>query len=283
MARHTLARSMHDLGLAAWFGGALMGSVGVNGAAASLRDPSERSAAATVGWSRWAPISAVAIGAHLAGSVQLLRTEGYRVRHQDGVARSSAVKAGLTAAALGTTAYSGVLNRKMAAAGHVPVQGATEPGPATPRDVAKAQKQLKAVQWLIPGLTGGIVAVTAWQSEQMRPKQMLAGLLPSVSSRYALPAAGALGAALLGQRALRHGGHSGRRDRQPARLGAGDQDAGRHRPARRRPRGRRRDPRRDRVHGRPPDGLTPGLDQERACGSRVVPGRPPIRRPRRSS
>ena len=99
MARNTLARSAHDLGLAAWFGGALMGAVGVNGAAASLRDPAERSAAATVGWTRWAPLSAVAIGAHLVGAVQLLRTERYRVRHQDGVARSSAIKTGLTVAA----------------------------------------------------------------------------------------------------------------------------------------------------------------------------------------
>ncbi len=200
MARHTLARSMHDLGLAAWFGGALMGAVGVNGSAASLRDPAERSAAATIGWTRWAPVSAVAIGAHLAGSVQLLRTERYRVRHQNGVARSSAVKTGLTAAALGVTAYSGLLNRKMAAAGHVPVEGATEPGPNTPAEIATAQKQLKATQWLIPALTGGLVATTSWQSEQMRPKQMLAGLLPSLSlPSNTLPAAGALGAAALAQ------------------------------------------------------------------------------------
>lgn len=209
MARHTLARSMHDLGLAAWFGGSLMGAVGVNGAAASLRDPAERSAAATVGWTRWAPVSAVAIGAHLVGAVQLLRTESYRVRHQDGVARSSAIKTGLTAAALGATAYSGVLNRKMAAAGHVPVEGATEPGLATPADVAATQKQLKAIQWLIPGLTGSLVGVTAWQSEQMRPKQVFAGLLPSLSlptSRLPLAGAGAgAGATILAVRARRRG------------------------------------------------------------------------------
>ncbi|MEU6943126.1 hypothetical protein ABZ943_42090, partial [Streptomyces rubiginosohelvolus] len=31
--RTTFLRSAHDLGLAAWFGGALMGAVGLNGAA----------------------------------------------------------------------------------------------------------------------------------------------------------------------------------------------------------------------------------------------------------
>ena len=29
---NTLARSLHDLGLATWFGGSLMGAVGLNGA-----------------------------------------------------------------------------------------------------------------------------------------------------------------------------------------------------------------------------------------------------------
>ena len=198
MARHVLARSLHDVGSAAWFGGSLIGAVGLNGAAASLRNPDERSPTATLGWNRWAPVSSVAIGAHLVGAVQLLRTERYRVRRQDGVGRSSAVRTALTVAAPGTTAYSGLLNRRMAAAGHVPVQGATEPGASTPKDVATTQKQLKAIQWLIPGLTGSLVAVTAWQSEQMRPEQILAGMLPSAAlSGRALPVAGAAGTALL--------------------------------------------------------------------------------------
>ena len=38
--RNTLIRSMHDLGLAAWFGGNLMGAVGLNGGAAKAKDPS---------------------------------------------------------------------------------------------------------------------------------------------------------------------------------------------------------------------------------------------------
>ena len=187
MARHTLARTLHDVGLATWFGGSLMGAVGLNGAAASLRNPDERSASATVGWSRWAPVSAAAIGAHLIGAVQLLRTEAPRVRSQEGVMRSSIIKTALTAGALGTTAYSGVLNRKMAAAGNVPVQGATEPGAGTPADVAATQKQLKAVQWLIPGFTGALVAATSWQSEQMRPDQVLAGTVTGSLSRVTSP------------------------------------------------------------------------------------------------
>ena len=185
MDRHLLARSLHDTGLAAWFGGSLMGAVGLNAAAAAVRDADQRTGVATAGWSRWAPVNAAAIGAHLIGAVQLLRTERHRIAAQEGVVRSSAVKTALTAAALGATGYSGVLNRKMAAAGNVPAQGATEPGARTPQDVASTQKQLKALQWVIPALTGGLLVTTSWQSEQQRPAQVAKGTLSGVLS--ALP------------------------------------------------------------------------------------------------
>jgi hypothetical protein len=58
--RNTIIRSLHDLGAAAWFGGSLMGAIGVN---------------------------------------------GDRVRDQQGAGANSVIKAVLTAAALGTTAY----------------------------------------------------------------------------------------------------------------------------------------------------------------------------------
>ncbi len=51
--RNTRVRSLHDLGAAAWFGGSLMGALGGNGAAAQVRDPTDRVAAA--GWRKWTP------------------------------------------------------------------------------------------------------------------------------------------------------------------------------------------------------------------------------------
>ena len=39
---NTVARSLHDLGLAAWFGGSLMGAVGLNGAAAAVDSAEQR-------------------------------------------------------------------------------------------------------------------------------------------------------------------------------------------------------------------------------------------------
>src|SRR5688572_24221734 len=50
--RTTFFRSMHDVGLAAWFGGSLMGAVGLNGAAAAAADPRERLRLSSKGWQR---------------------------------------------------------------------------------------------------------------------------------------------------------------------------------------------------------------------------------------
>jgi hypothetical protein len=50
---NTVSRSMHDLGLATWFGGSLMGAVGLNGAAAEVEEPKQRLRVATAGWNRW--------------------------------------------------------------------------------------------------------------------------------------------------------------------------------------------------------------------------------------
>jgi hypothetical protein len=49
---NTVARTLHDLGLAAWFGGSLMGATGVNGAAAVVEDPTQRLRVANTGRAR---------------------------------------------------------------------------------------------------------------------------------------------------------------------------------------------------------------------------------------
>jgi hypothetical protein len=42
MSTHLVIRTLHNLGLAAWTGGSLMGAIGLNGAASALDDPSQR-------------------------------------------------------------------------------------------------------------------------------------------------------------------------------------------------------------------------------------------------
>ncbi|HEV3464093.1 MAG TPA: hypothetical protein VG846_08935, partial [Actinomycetota bacterium] len=69
---NSLARSLHDLGLATWFGGSLMGAVGLNGAAAQVEEPKQRLRVANAGWTRWTPVNLAGIAAHLAGGAVLL-------------------------------------------------------------------------------------------------------------------------------------------------------------------------------------------------------------------
>lgn len=180
--RNSVIRSLHDLGLAAWFGGSLMGAVGLNAAAGVVDDPKQRGRVANAGWDAWTPVNAAAIGAHLLGAVGLLAANRDRVANQRGVGASSAVKTALTAVALGVTAYSRIAGKKVSDAGDVPVDSGTNPNAQTPDQVAKAQNQLRGLQWAIPASTGLLLAVSALQGEQQRPEEQARGRLGKARS-----------------------------------------------------------------------------------------------------
>jgi hypothetical protein len=176
-ADNTVSRSLHDLGLATWFGGSLMGAVGLNGAAADVEEPTQRLRVANAGWNRWTPVNLAGITAHVAGGLILLGANKGRVASQQGVAQATVIKTALTGAALAATAWSRALGAKLDEAGEVPVEGGTEPSGDTPEDVAKAQRQLKVLQWVIPALTGAVLVLNARMGEQQRPAQVTGGLL----------------------------------------------------------------------------------------------------------
>ena len=176
MARNTLSRSAHDLGLAAWFGGTLAHAVALNPAAAQAGTAQRTGAVANIGWDRWTPVNAAAIGLHLAGSVGQLIGNAGRLSAQQGVASMSVAKTALTAAALGVTAYSRMLGRKVSRDTDVPAASGTEPAPSTPADVASAQRQLAVLQWAVPALTGALVVISSFAGEQQRPTEVAGGL-----------------------------------------------------------------------------------------------------------
>ena len=124
--RNTVVRSLHDMGLGMWFGGSLAGAVGFNGAAADVPDEKLRLRVANAAWARWTPVNFVGIAAHLVGGAGLLYANRGRVAAQQGVAASTVAKAALTGAALGVTAYSRALGKKLEAAEGEPVEGGSE-------------------------------------------------------------------------------------------------------------------------------------------------------------
>ena len=160
-----------------------MGAVGVNGSADAVHDSKDRARVAAVGWAKWAPVSAVAIGMHLIGGGGVLYANRHRAKHQSGVTGNTVAKILLTGAALGATAYSGVLGAKAAQGDGHAVAGATDPSASTPEDVAAAQHQLRYLQWALPVLTGCIVVLGAQQGEQQRPGQVLTGVANTLARR----------------------------------------------------------------------------------------------------
>lgn len=184
MPTNTLSRSLHDVGLAAWFGGTLANATALNPAAAEADSPSGTGAVANTGWDRWTPVNAAAIAAHVVGSIGMLGSDAGRVAAQKGATRTTVLKTGLTAAALGLTAYSRVLGKRVSAHTDVPAESGTEPAASTPPDVAAAQRQLSVLQWAIPALTGALVVVSAQAGEEQRPSNVLGGLagrIPGIS------------------------------------------------------------------------------------------------------
>jgi hypothetical protein len=173
---NTVSRSMHDVGLAAWFGGTLANAVALNKAASEAGDASSTGAVANAGWDRWTPVKAAAIGSHLIGSVGQLIGNSDRLTAQQGVATMSVIKTGVTVAALAATGYSRILGRKVSQLHAVPAADGTTPTPGTPAEVASAQKQLTALQWAVPVLTGALVVISAVAGEQQRPANVLSGI-----------------------------------------------------------------------------------------------------------
>ncbi|MEH3076993.1 hypothetical protein [Quadrisphaera setariae] len=175
MARNTFSRSLHDVGLAAWFGGTLANAVALN-AAAGEADEKDAGRVTNAGWNRWTPVNAVAIGAHLVGSVGQLAGNSSRLAAQPGVKTMSAVKTVVTVAALGATAYSRALGKVVDAAGDPRVKGGTKPSRRTPAEVVEAQGKLDLMQWVIPALTGTLVVISSFAGEQQRASEVLPGV-----------------------------------------------------------------------------------------------------------
>ncbi|MEU1212531.1 hypothetical protein ACFYSH_14870 [Streptomyces sp. NPDC005791] len=184
--RNTAVRSIHDLGLAAWFGGSLMGAVGLNGAATSQgTSETDMARIASAGWAKWTPVNAVAIGLHLMGGTGLLSANATRVQTQQGVATSTVAKAVLTGAALAATAYSRVLGKKVELASSSDPED-LEKAAHHPVDLHKARQHLTIMQWAVPALTGAVVVLNALHGEQQRPLQQKVGMMQRAASQVHL-------------------------------------------------------------------------------------------------
>lgn len=181
--RDTVVRALHDLGAAAWFGGSLMRAVAVNGASQDISDPAERATIAVDGWARWSPVAIGAIAAHTIGGLGLILANRDRIDSQDGVRANTVIKAVLTSAAVGATAYSGILGAHLAAEDSSHITSGTGPSTASSDRIANSQQQLRVLQWVTPILTGIMIVLGAPQREQQKAGQVASGKAAKAAKR----------------------------------------------------------------------------------------------------
>ncbi|MDD7939961.1 hypothetical protein PHK61_16190 [Actinomycetospora lutea] len=210
--RNTVLHALHDVGLAAWFGGSLFGLAGLNAAAEEAGDRRTADRVSSIGWAKWSPVNTLAIGAHVVGGAGLLAENRKRALAQKGHTGTVNAKLALTVAALAASAYTRLVGKKVEDAVIHQQSGVssstttlmsdatTKQGGATatgetvreadkrigqaasdvaeqlPVDAARANRQLHALQYAIPALTGAIVVLSAQAAEQQRPGDQLRGI-----------------------------------------------------------------------------------------------------------
>jgi hypothetical protein len=179
--RNTFIRALNDVGLAAWFGGSLMGVIGLNGAAEEQGGNLRTARVASDGWARWTPVNAAAIGLHLVGAIGIGAANRKRMVAQRGVGAASVAKTVVTAAALAATAYTRVLGKKIELASS-PGREDAERADDLPIGVEQAQQQLRVAQWAVPLLTGILEVLNALHVEQQRPGEQTRGMLQKAVS-----------------------------------------------------------------------------------------------------
>ncbi|MDQ1624214.1 MAG: hypothetical protein QOH19_2632 [Actinomycetota bacterium] len=176
MAGNLVARSIHDLTAAAWFGGSLMGAVGLNGAAAEAKDPAERARLSSLGWKKWAPLQAAAFALHIPAGLAIMWENKGRMAKQEDVTRLTVYKGIVTLVGAAVTLYAGMQGAKVEKLASEGAEGATEPRPGASDELRAAQQQLKILQWTIPAFAGTVIVLGARHGEMQRPKNVFKGL-----------------------------------------------------------------------------------------------------------
>ena len=173
-AYSTTVRATHVLTNAAWFGGSLMGAVGLNPAARKAGDSRDQAHVADEGWHRWGPVQGAAIGLHLLSGIAIIADNRRRVAAHPPTATAVVLKAALTGVAITASAAAYRLGAELGDA----LQPAD--GDAVTRWKARSiAKRMRSLQWATPAATAGLLVLDAYLGEQQRG---VAGLMdpPSI-------------------------------------------------------------------------------------------------------
>jgi hypothetical protein len=167
-------RAAHDVGLAAWLGGAMFGKFAHNPSLVKISSRTERGSVSNAAWNGYNPINALGLGTAALGWAAARVTEA-RNGNLSGRERTlSVAKDGLMASSVLTGVLSGVQGARLARQapdGAVPVETGVTPAPDTPPKAAVIQRSLRVLGNLNIASGVALVAVNAIlaQTNHSRP------------------------------------------------------------------------------------------------------------------
>jgi lysylphosphatidylglycerol synthetase-like protein (DUF2156 family) len=138
-------RAAHDVGLAAWLGGAMFGKFAHNPSLVHITSHAERGSVSNAAWNGYNVINAAGLGAAALGWTAARLTETRPANLSATERTLSTAKDGLMAAAVLTGVASGVQGARLARQAPedaVPVETGTVPAPETPEKAARIQRSL---------------------------------------------------------------------------------------------------------------------------------------------
>jgi hypothetical protein len=138
-------RAAHDVGLAAWLGGAMFGKFAHNPSLRNIASHTERGSVSNAAWNSYNAVNAVGLGAAALGWTAARFTETKPTNLSSTEQALSTAKDGLMAAAVLTGVASGVQGARLAKqtpGGAVPVETGTTPAPETPPKAARIQRSI---------------------------------------------------------------------------------------------------------------------------------------------
>lgn len=180
----TTAWVLHDLGLAAGFGGNLFGQLALNPAVAAASDKRERGRVAQVAWSRYKGVNAFSLLAFAStwaiGRVLLTGREVGRASRSLTLIKDGLV-GGAVIGGLGSMIAGTMLSRAREAAGEAPLESGREAAPETPPNVARLQKITNVFSVANIALQAAVLATTtvlAMKSGKSQKWSFVSKLLP---------------------------------------------------------------------------------------------------------
>ena len=185
-------RAAHDVGLAAWLGGAMFGKFAHNPSLEKISSHTERGSVSNAAWNGYNAINAAGLGAAALGWAAARFTEAKPSNLSNSERALSSAKDGLMAAAVVTGVASGVQGARLAKQapdGAVPIETGTVPAAETPPKAARIQRSLGVLGSanILAGV--GLVAVNAIlaQTNHSHPAKKRALLRSSASGSSPSP------------------------------------------------------------------------------------------------